>query len=260
MSMYTFSLAVIRYVFCTVFAIASLAAQEHGYTTVDIERGGQLFLTNCAGCHGPDGDALPGVDLSSGRFRRAASDDDLVSIIQTGIPGTAMPPSNSSERDASRIVAFLRNMNASGASQLPDGDAARGKTIVENAGQCLTCHRIQGQGKFLGPDLSAMGATRRTEELERALLDPSADIRVDNRVVRWAGSDGQQVTVRLLNQDTYRLMAIDNNGQLISRSKSDLRQFEILNSTPMPDYKSKLSREQLADIVAYLKTLKGNVQ
>ena len=114
--MYTLRLAVIRCLICVLLSIATLAAQtDHGYTTADIERGGQLFLTSCANCHGPDGDALAGVDLSTGRFRRAVSDDELVKIIQSGIPGTAMPPSNYPERQATAIVAFLRTMNRSGA-------------------------------------------------------------------------------------------------------------------------------------------------
>lgn len=250
-----------RYVICALFSAAALLAQEgHGYITVDIERGGQLFLASCANCHGPDGDAIPDVDLSSGHFRHAVSDDELVKIIQSGIPGTAMPPSNYPERQAATIVAFLRTMNKSGASRLPGGDAARGKTIVEGAGNCLNCHRIQGRGGFLGPDLSAMGSSRRTGDLEQALLDPSADIRVDSHAVRLVGRDGKETTARLLNQDTYRLLAIDNSGQLISRQKSDLREFEILNTSPMPAYQSRLTEQQLADVVAYLKTLKGNVQ
>lgn len=259
--MYTRSLAVIRYLICAFLTIATLSAQEgHGYTTADIERGSQLFLASCANCHGPDGNAIPGIDLSTGRYRRAVSDDELVKVIQNGIPGTGMPPSSNSERDASRIVAFLRTMNKSGASRLTDGDAAKGKLIVEGSGQCLRCHRLRGNGGFLGPDLSAMGSTRRTEELERALLDPSADIRTDNHTVRLVTRDGKEVTARLLNQDTYRLQAIDNSGQLISQPKSNLREFEIMSSSPMPEYEARLSEQELADVVAYLKTLKGNVQ
>lgn len=259
--MYTLSLAVIRYLICAVFTIATLSAQEgHGYTTADIERGGQLFLASCANCHGPDGDAIRDVDLSSGHFRHAVSDDELVKIIQSGIPGTAMPPSNYPERQAATIVAFLRTMNKSGTSRLIGGDAVRGKAIVEGSGRCINCHRVQGRGGFLGPDLSAMGSTRRTEELERALLDPSADIRGDNHTVRWIGADGKETTARLLNQDTYRLQAIDNSGQLISQPKSSLREFEVMSTSPMPAYQSRLSDQELADVVSYLKTLKGNVQ
>ncbi|MEP6716173.1 MAG: hypothetical protein ABJC09_11405, partial [Terriglobia bacterium] len=55
-----------------IFTAAALPGQEgHGVTPADIQRGGEIFLSNCARCHGPDGDALAGVNLASNRFRRA---------------------------------------------------------------------------------------------------------------------------------------------------------------------------------------------
>src|SRR5687768_1761743 len=66
--------------------------------------GEQLYLENCAECHGPEGDAVPDVDLGHGRFRRATTDPELVGIVLRGIPNTAMPPSNFTEAQASAIV------------------------------------------------------------------------------------------------------------------------------------------------------------
>jgi mono/diheme cytochrome c family protein len=86
------------------FSAVSLLAQ-HEVTATEIEEGGQLFLANCATCHGPEGDAVFSVDLGHGDFRRAESDEDLVRIIRTGIAGTAMPPGSYSELQAGTIVA-----------------------------------------------------------------------------------------------------------------------------------------------------------
>src|SRR5205085_8251798 len=103
----------------------------------------RLFLTNCAACHGPEGDAVPGVDLGHGKFRRASSDDELTKIIQKGIEGTAMPPSNFTNVQAGAIVAYLRDMaESTGRSTLSGGDAAQGKIVFEGKGACLTCHRV----------------------------------------------------------------------------------------------------------------------
>src|SRR5437867_8486379 len=96
----------------TILMLSMLAAQEdHGYTAADIERGGQMFLSNCANCHGPDGDAVPNFSLASGRFRHATTDSDLRKIIRNGIPGTPMPPSAYSETQAGMVVAYVRSMN-----------------------------------------------------------------------------------------------------------------------------------------------------
>ena len=63
-----------------------VTAQDHGVTPADIERGGQMFLASCATCHGSDGDGVAGANLTTGTFRRATTDQELINIIQNGIP------------------------------------------------------------------------------------------------------------------------------------------------------------------------------
>src|SRR5437870_10749928 len=75
-----------------VLAAASAAPQEHSYTQADIENGARLYQSSCAGCHGPNGDMVPGIELHRGQFRRATNDTEIMRIIQSGIPGTTMPP------------------------------------------------------------------------------------------------------------------------------------------------------------------------
>src|SRR5690349_15970397 len=84
-----------------VVTAASVAkAQSPLYSATDAQDGERLFMNSCANCHGADGDAVSGVDLGHGVFRRASSDPELVEIIRRGIPGTAMPPGNYSNTAA----------------------------------------------------------------------------------------------------------------------------------------------------------------
>src|ERR1700682_3718150 len=92
----------------------ALAAQQHSYLPAEVEAGGRLYQANCTGCHGPEGDGIAAVNFSKAQFRRAASDDDLVRVIISGIPGTPMPPSTFSEGQAGTIVAYLRGMGGEG--------------------------------------------------------------------------------------------------------------------------------------------------
>ena len=157
-----------------VLAAGTLLAQRR-YTPGDVQDGERLFLANCSACHGPEGDAVPGVDLGHGQFRRASSDDDLIGIVLKGIPGTAMPPNNFTNFQASTIVAYLRDMaESTRRSALTPGNAAQGKTVFEGKGACLTCHRVKGNGSRLGPELTDIGALRRAVELEQSILDPDA--------------------------------------------------------------------------------------
>ena len=232
---------------------------QHAYTPADIEAGGRLYQSTCVGCHGPDGDAIAGVRLVSGQFRRATSDEDLVRIIIGGINGTPMPPSKFSEAEAGTIVAYLRSMAAAGSTDTTTvGDAGRGRTIVEGKGQCLTCHSVGDRGARVGPDLTSVGAARRRVELEKSILQPDAEIREENRFARAVTRDGATVNGRLMNQDTFTLQLLDSKEQLVSLSKSSLRSYELLKTSPMPSYRDKLSMQEVADVVSYLASLKGS--
>src|SRR5262245_60403667 len=57
------------------------------------------------------------------------------------------------------------------------GDAKRGKAIyLSAAAQCAVCHKVQGQGGDLGPDLSQIGGKFDRTHLIESILDPSAEI------------------------------------------------------------------------------------
>ena len=224
-------------------------AQGHGYTPWDIENGGQLYQANCTACHGPDGDGVPSINLGSGKFRRGTTDDEIVKIILGGIPGTAMPPSSFSEGQAGTIVAYLRSLASSPTTGMLKGDPARGQALFTGKGQCQNCHSVAGVG--------ARGGSRRAIELQRAIVEPSADIRSDHRPARVVTRDGTTITGRLLNQDTFTVQLLDTSGRLRLFDKSAIREFAILKESPMPSYKDKLNTQEVADLVTYLTTLKG---
>ena len=243
-----------------VLAAAALLAQRsdtHNYTAGDVEDGRRLFLANCAICHGPEGDKVPGVDLGHGKFRRATSDEEIVQIIRTGIPGTAMPPHNLTPFRAETIVAYLRFLAASSSSVSASGDAAHGKAIFEGKGGCLSCHRVNGAGSRLGPELTDIGSLRRSVELKTSILDPNAEVLPQNRFFRIVTKDGSTITGRLLNQDAFTVQLLDSHEQLRSFSKSNLNEYAFVEKSPMPSYQGKLSPQELSDLVSYLVSLKG---
>jgi putative heme-binding domain-containing protein len=240
------------------FAASALAAQ-HEYPATDVENGGRLFLASCAGCHGPDGNEVAGVDLSRGQFRRASSDADLVRIIRTGIPDTGMPPNNISEVNAGNIVAYLRSLAAEPRSTSASGDPERGKTIFEGKGKCVSCHRVAGVGARTGPDLSDVGRERRAIELERSIVDPGAVVLPNHRSFRAVTRDGATFTGRLLNHDLFSVQLLDSKEQLVSLQKSNLRQSGFVDTSSMPSYRGTLSADEISDVVSYLVSLKGRV-
>ena len=244
--------------------LAFLAAFPRGGTVVsaqhetasDLLDGERAFRQNCATCHGPDGDQIAGIDLGRGRFRRPMTDADLVRTIRTGIPNTPMPATPMTEEQASKIVAYLRSRAASAQAGGVAGDAARGKAIVDGKGNCLSCHRVSGTGSRVGPDLTNVGAARGAAELQRALVEPNAEVAPNNRFYRVVLKDGTTVEGRLLSHDTFTVQLIDTHEQLRSFPKTALRSSAFLPS-PMPSYQGTLTPQEIADVVSYLASLRG---
>ncbi len=250
--------------FCTsvlaVFlAINTLSAKQQTETPSEVVDGQQLFIANCAVCHGPDGDSVPGVDLGHGKFKRASSYDNLVETIRDGVRGTAMPAFSKelSDLEMRTIIAYFRFMATTAYSTSAPGDPVRGKAIFEGKGECLNCHRVKDKGSRLGPDLTEIGAVRRMIELERSLLDPNAEILLQNRLVRLVTRDGVTITGRLLNQDTFSVQLIDSKERLHSLQKSSLKEYAFIDKSPMSTYRDKLNPQELADLLSYLVSLKG---
>jgi putative heme-binding domain-containing protein len=245
------------------FVSAALALQaQHSYTPADIAEGGRLFRANCVLCHGPEGDQIPGIDLGHAKFRQTYSEEALIKIIQNGIRGTAMPPHNLQDFQAGTIVGYLRSVATAGRTVSGNGNAARGKAVFEgkrfegNAG-CTSCHRVGATGSRTGPDLTDVGSQRRAAEIEQSLLDPDAEILPQNRYYRVTTKSGETITGRLLNIDTFTVQLLDSKDRLLSLPKSSLQDSAFIDKSPMPPYRDKLSSQELADLVAYLVSLKG---
>ena len=234
---------------------ASDGAAQHA-TAFDIEDGARAYQNVCANCHGPDGDLIVGIDLGRGLFRRPLSDDQIVAIILNGIENTPMPPTpGMSEAQAREIVAWLRTSAANRVTTNDVGDPQSGKALLEGS-DCLQCHRVAGRGSRTGPSLTRIGLLRRAAEIEVALLEPDALVHPNNRTYRVVPRGGAPVTGRLLNHDSFTVQLIDTDERLRSFDKADLEEFGFAAS-PMPSYREEFDAQQIADLVSYMSTLRG---
>ena len=236
----------------------TLQGHPDDYSRADIEYGANLYTAQCSACHGDRGDGVAGVDLRSGKFKNAANDLQLRTVITTGFPNAGMPAFKFDGTELTGIVAYLRNMNSFDAGTTAKGDAARGRTVFEGKGACLSCHRVDNVGSRKAPDLSDVGAIRSAGSLERSLRNPTSQMIPINRPVRAVTRDGRVINGRRLNEDTYTVQLTDEEGRLFSLTKSELKEYSISTKSTMPSYEKELSPAELADVVTYLLSLKGH--
>jgi quinol---cytochrome-c reductase cytochrome c subunit len=117
-----------------------------------ISNGAAMFRNRCAGCHGPDAHGYLGPDLT-GFWAAGGTDDRMFDIVRRGVPGTEMigaDPQRVLDKDIWQTLAYIRTL-----SNVPvapsTGDAANGERIFR--ANCSSCHRVNGRGGQLGPDL-----------------------------------------------------------------------------------------------------------
>ena len=240
-----------------VAAQAQTPLHDAQYPDVDIVYGANLYAARCVTCHGVQGDAIGGVNLRSGKFRNAVTDTDLARFIRAGSPAAGMPPFALDNAEMAGITAYLRNMNTFDTASVKTGDVARGRALFEGKGGCIACHRVGRQGARVAPNLSDIGSQRSPGSLQRTLVDPTSQMMPINRPVRLVKKDGTTITGRRMNEDTYSIQVIDDKERLHSVLKADLKEFVIAKTSTMPSYRDTLTSNEMADVIGYLQSLKG---
>jgi putative heme-binding domain-containing protein len=140
-------------------------------------------------------------------------------------------------------------------ADVPAGDASRGRALMES-NSCFDCHRIGDRGSRLGPNLSDIGGRRTPDRLRQALVAPDEEVTPENRFVRLVTVQGATITGRLLNQDAFSVQLLTPKEELKTYMRAALREYAIVDKGLMPSVEGKLTDQQIADIVAYLASLK----
>jgi putative heme-binding domain-containing protein len=247
--------ASMRFLPILIFA-ASLCAQSQTRnphtSAADIAAGAMTFRSHCSPCHGFNGEGGRGPDLAIGRFYHGSTDLDLLNNISNGIPGTEMPGLFYSPDRVWQVVAYIRSLNA---NEKPHGNPAEGAKLFRSKG-CPQCHRIDGQGGRLGPDLTLIGEARSPTYLRRALLEPEADVPRRYWVVECRDAAGKSYQGFLMNEDTYTVQFIDMHERLHSLAKAELKDYRVKKISKMPSFKDVLQGAEADDLVAFLASLR----
>ena len=245
-------------------AAATVLAQEQPAknpfqpTPQAIQEGMAAFRANCAYCHGMDAHGARGPDLTH-IFAGGATEEGLYRLVRRGIPGTEMPPAGVflQEPDTWKAIMYLRTLNAPAPTEAPRGDSANGEKVF--SARCAACHRVNGRGGVLGPDLSRIGVARARPALVRQIRGAVEDIRPGYEPVTVTTREGRSIRGTRKNEDLFSVQIMDNAERLQGYVKSDVRSVAGEKRSLMPVYGiDQLNERDLDDLVAYLGTLRGS--
>jgi putative membrane-bound dehydrogenase-like protein len=140
-----------------------------------------------------------------------------------------------------------------------DGSAEAGERVFfhPQGARCFACHRIDGRGAAIGPELSTIGQAITHERLVESILTPSKE--VAPRFVNWqlTLTDGRTRTGMIVDEgfdSTIRLADSQGKVEVIPRTQVEER--HALTTSIMPDNLTDLMTvQEWRDLVAFLGSL-----
>ncbi|OGT91846.1 MAG: hypothetical protein A2514_06260 [Gammaproteobacteria bacterium RIFOXYD12_FULL_61_37] len=126
----------------------------------------------------------PGMDAEAYLLESITTPDAfIVDGYSKMMPSALKPPANMNLAEVKAVIAYLQTLGGAEVSvKIEAGDIQvakaagpvhRGKELMGQFG-CIGCHKVEGEGGVVGPDLTPIGQNRSPEELMRKILDPSA--------------------------------------------------------------------------------------
>ena len=138
------------------------------------------------------------------------------------------------------------------------GDALKGRDVFFGTrAACSSCHTIRAQGGHVGPDLSRIGAARNGRDLLESILFPSASFARGYEPYIIALEDGHVLNGIMLKQTGDSVLLATQDRLELAIPRSSIEAIEPSRVSLMPrGLEANLSDQDLADLIAYLQSLK----
>jgi putative membrane-bound dehydrogenase-like protein len=135
------------------------------------------------------------------------------------------------------------------------GDIDRGREVFQKV--CATCHKAEGQGKEVGPDLATV-TNRTPEDLLIHILDPNREVQPPYVNYTIATSDGRVVSGMIAEESAsaVTLKRAEGATDVVPRSRIEAMTSTGLSLMP-ENLETMLEPAAVADLLAYLLRLRG---
>ncbi len=122
--------------------------------------------------------------------------------------------------------------------------------------QCFSCHRFDGEGGAMGPDLTGVAGRFSPRDLLESIIDPSKTISDQYEAVMIATSDGRLISGRIvnLNGNGFQINTdmLNPNAQ-VRVMRDNIEEMQPSPTSMMPaGLLNTMTEEEILDLLAYL--------
>lgn len=138
------------------------------------------------------------------------------------------------------------------------GDPANGRKLYDQKrSQCSTCHKMDGQGSDIGPDLSSIAKSRSREQILESILQPSRRIEPQYQAYQVQLVSGQTHFGLVVKRDDQELLLRGTTGQMNRIPAVEVESIEASRTSIMPEGLLRdFTAQEAADLLAFLMTKK----
>jgi putative heme-binding domain-containing protein len=138
------------------------------------------------------------------------------------------------------------------------GDADTGRRLfLREEIQCARCHRIQGDGRDFGPDLSQIGRKYSKPQLLDQILNPSKSIEPAFTTYEIETKDGASLSGFVLTRTADEIVLKNADLEKINVPTTQIKRMQPLQLSAMPEgILQNMTAQDAADLLAFLSSLK----
>jgi putative heme-binding domain-containing protein len=136
-----------------------------------------------------------------------------------------------------------------------DGDPRNGRRVFfhTKVGYCSRCHRYEGRGNQVGPDLSRIAQRGDQKWMLTAILHPSRDVAPAYRQWRIELKDGTEQIGIALRKGSHSEDYLGADGKQFTVKLADVESRDEIETSMMPEGLAQtLTAKELRDVMAFL--------
>ena len=148
------------------------------------------------------------------------------------------------QSDRASVVAKYQSLLSRG------GNQNRGQELFRKV--CSSCHRLEGFGNNVGPDLAAL-RNRGAAYMLTNILDPNREVDARYESYSVITDDGRSISGLLGKDSATSIELTQADGTVVTVSKDDIDHLQATGRSLMPEgLERDLGEQGIADVIAWL--------